>query len=294
MKTRLRSLIGIILVLTLALCWYGCSDKDEVVPGKGKVSIYLTDAPLDADNIEGVYITIVGVDVNGPNGWQSISSKRKTFNLLDFQSGLSTLLSSAELDTGKYSEVRMLLDVAEEGKEKANEKCFIRFKDKTSVGLFVPSGQQTGYKIKGDFHIKGGKEASVTIDFDVRKSVHKAGNSNKYMLKPVTRLVLNNEVGIIQGTYADADLYEKVSVFVYREGTFTMDDAYETADRPYFANAINYGEPDNAGSFKLAFLPPGRYDVYVAAFFSNGTLNGIVAEKKGVTVSTGETLNVSL
>jgi hypothetical protein len=290
------------LVLLLGLCtsiFYSCSDKDEVNPSgskssKGSVKIYLTDAPLDAANVAGVYIKLTQVEVNGPSGWKTISSKHQTLNLLEFQSGLSTLLTSAELDTGKYTEVRIVLDVAEQGKEKANEGCFLKFKDNTGAGLFVPSGAETGYKLKGEFKIESNKEVSITIDFDARKSVHSTGNNGKYMLKPVVRMVVNKDVGTIQGKFGRFSLYDNVSVFAYRAGTYTSSETEETEFNPRFSNAVNSMSVDASGNFKIAFLPAGQYDLYVAAFFSDGTLIDVVDIKTGVSVAVQQTTTVTL
>lgn len=294
MKIRIIRVFFSSLAIAAVLGFYACSDKDDgVKPSKGKVNFYFTDAPLDATNISGVHITITGVDVNGPNGWQTISGfKKKTLNVLDFQSGLNTLLSSAELDTGKYTEVRLILDAAEEGKEKTNQGCFIKFKDNTSVGLFVPSGQQTGYKLKGEFEVKGGKEVSVTIDFDARKSVHRTGNG-KYMLKPVVRMVVNTEVGAFQGTFPNISAFDKVTIFAYKAGTFTPDEINASEFNPAFVNATNGGTVDSNGSYKIAFLPEGTYDLYAAAFLSDGNVVGVIGSKLNVHVANNQTVSVS-
>lgn len=291
MKSKLRSLFALCIAILVACTLTGCSD-DENAPKTGTLKLHLTDAPLDADDIKGVYITFLQVEVNGPNGWQIVSSKKKTFNLLDFQSGLSTTLSEAQLQPGTYDEIRLVLDVAEEGNEKGNERSFIRFNDHSSVGLFVPSGQQTGYKVKGEFEIKAGEETGVTIDFDVRKSVHSAGSSGKYMLKPVVRLVLDNHVGTVKGHYKDVALYERVMVFAYKTGTYTSDEINETIDVPYFAHSVNGAVVGVDGNFTLAFLPPGAYDFYVVAFFSDGILNGVVEQQAGIEVKSAEVTTV--
>lgn len=291
MKSKVRSLLPLCVAILFAWTFAGCSG-DENEPRTGTLKINLTDAPLDAGDINGVYITFLQVEVNGPNGWQIVSSKKRTFNLLDFQSGLSTTLSEAQLQPGTYNEIRLLLDVAEEGKEKGNERCFIRFKDHTSVGLFVPSGQQTGYKVKGEFEIKAGEETGVTIDFDVRKSVHSAGSSGKYVLKPVVRLVLDNNVGTVNGNYTDVALYERVMVFAYKADTYSSDEINETIDIPYFAHSVNGSVVDADGNFTLAFLPPGTYDFYVVAFFSDGILNGVIGQQAGIQVNASEVITV--
>jgi hypothetical protein len=50
----------------------------------------------------------------------------------------------------------------------------------------------------------------VTADFDVRKSIVKAGASGKYILKPTIRLVVDNQAGCIKGDVTNAPEAAKV------------------------------------------------------------------------------------
>lgn len=299
MKTSLKNFMAkVLLLIIICLMFQQCSDdegKVEVVPdGQAKVTFLLTDAPLDATNVAGVYITVDQVEVNGPNGWVDIGlSSPKVINLLDYQNGATTQLNAINLDTGRYTEIRMILNAAEKGKEKANEGCYIQFKDGTSVGLFVPSGAQSGYKLQGEFDVKSGSNISVTLDFDVRKSVHKAGNSGKYMLKPVARFVVNNNTGTIKGTFADYAFYDKATVFAYKQGTFAPEEEEETTEKVRFSNAVNNGVIDASGNFTIAFLPNDTYDLYLAVFGSDGSYQGIIDVKEGVIVETEKETAVS-
>jgi len=293
-----RKLKHTILGLVVAITIFGlksCSEEAEVTPsGHGKVTFYLTDAPLDATNVEGVYITVNKVEVNGPKGWVDIGfSGPQKINLLDYQNGLSTQLSTINLDTGRYTEIRMILNAAEKGKEKANEGCYIKFKDGQSVGMFVPSGAQSGYKLKGEFEVKSGSPLSITLDFDVRKSVHRAGNNGKYMLKPVIRFVVNNNTGTIKGTYADHSIYDRAIVFAYKQGTFTPDEEVETDERARFSNAVNNGIVDENGNFTIPFLPAGNYDLYLAVFLEDGFYLGRIDSREGIVVQKEQETTVS-
>jgi hypothetical protein len=264
-----------------------CSDNEvnPIPSGQGRVNFNLTDAPLDATNVEAVFITVNKIEVNGPKGWVDINFQGPlVINLLDYQNGLSTQLSAVNLDTGRYTEIRMILNAAEQGKEKANEGCYIKFKDGQNVGMFVPSGAQSGYKLQGEFIVKSQSQISVTLDFDVRKSVHKAGNSGKYMLKPVVRFVVNNNSGTVKGTFADYVFYDRATVFAYRQGTFTAEEEVENDEHARFANAVNNGVVDVDGNYTIAFLPEGTYDLYLAVFGSDGSYQGIIDLKEGIAV----------
>lgn len=105
--------------------------------------------------------------------WVNIEITPVKINLLDFTSA-DTLLSDSELDEGFYSEIRLVLgsdnDVVVNG---------------DTHSLKVPSGQQSGYKIKfGGERLDSGEIVDLTIEFNAEKSVLVTGNG-QYILKPV-------------------------------------------------------------------------------------------------------------
>ncbi len=105
-------------------------------------------------------------------------------NLLDV-TGTEMLLASAELEEGYYEEIRLILgddnDVVVDGE---------------THPLKVPSGQQSGYKLKLDEPLHSGEVVDLTIEFDAEESVKVTGNG-QYMLKPVLH--------IYEGTADDDD-----------------------------------------------------------------------------------------
>lgn len=280
---------------------YTCSDSDGVIapngqisPGKGAVTFFLTDGPCYGADITGVFITVESVEANGPNGWKTVFSEKKTFNLLDYQNGISVLLSTIELDTGHYKGLRVNLDVAEDGDEKPEHGCFLRFKKNKGVGLCVAKGYRSGLTVKGAFDVKEGKETSITIDFDARKSIHRVDRHGKYRLRPCIRLIVNYDMGALQGLYPDVTQYERVVVFAYKAGTFTPEEIDEAGDNPPFSNASGSSVVDAQGNFRLAFLPEGTYDLYVAAFTEDGYLLSLITNKKNLEVVAQESEQVNL
>jgi hypothetical protein len=53
--------------------------------------------------------------------------------------------------------------------------------------LIVPSGQQSGIKIIGDFAVPSGGTTTIVLDFDAELSIHMTG-SGKYMMNPVVKI----------------------------------------------------------------------------------------------------------
>ena len=249
-----------ILLAIASLFLSACSDEDA----KGKVQLYITDAPIDAENVTGVFLTIKGVELKGMDGWQTVATYEEPIkiNILDYQNGSAYFLTEETLSAGTYIEARLLLDAhAEQGGSLANPGCYLAYVDGTTEPLFIPSGAQSGYKVKGKFSIVEGGTVAVTLDFDVRKSIVKAGASGKMLLKPVVRLIANQEAALINGTYSGLIAGQRIVVNAYEKDSFTTDETNEDADGVRFVNAITSTQVSEAGTFTLAFMASGEYDL---------------------------------
>ena len=286
MKTKFLS----ILTIGVALFVGACNEDNE--SSKGKISVSITDAPIDDANVEAVYISINSVEVNGPDGWVTLDEfdEPEKIDLLSYQDGNAYFLTEETINTGTYTEVRLILDIQERnGNVQANPGCYIEYKDGSVQPLFVPSGGQSGYKAKGEFTIADGGVTAVTLDFDVRKAVVEAGNSGKFILKPTVRLVEDADVAMIRGTFDDEDAdYTSVVVFAYENGTFTEAEIAAPADEDVrFPNAVTSDAVEADGSFTLAFMNAGTYDLYFAAFDENGDFVELIGTSPDVTLSAG-------
>ncbi|MEA1871821.1 MAG: DUF4382 domain-containing protein [Chloroflexota bacterium] len=168
------------------------------IPGEqpletGTLKLYLSDAPLDANNVTGVYITINEIQYHLGNQWITCEEFEgpETYDLLALTGGNSTLLGEFTLPAGNYTQIRFMLDIPEMGSHPASPGCYIEFADNSTEPLFVPSGNETGYKATGHFEVPVNGTVAVTADFDVRKAVVVAGSS--YILKPTISLIVNSQ-----------------------------------------------------------------------------------------------------
>ena len=254
-----------ILLAAAALFFSACSDEDA----KGKVQLYITDAPIDAENVSGVFLTIKGVELKGSDGWQTVATYEEPvkINILDYQNGSAYFLTEEMLTAGTYTEARLQLEAPAEqgGGSLTNPGCYVAYTDGTTEPLFIPSGAQSGYKVKGEFNLVEGGTVAVTLDFDVRKSVVKAGSSGKMLLKPVVRLIANQDAALIKGTYTDLAEGQRLVVYAYEKGTFTTAEMNEDGDGVRFVNAITSTQVSEAGAFTLAFMASGEYDLIFVA-----------------------------
>ncbi|MFA0962183.1 DUF4382 domain-containing protein [Roseivirga sp. BDSF3-8] len=259
------------LALASAVFFASCSDDEG---STGTLSLSITDAPIDADLVEEAVISFTQVEVNGPEGWETVAQFEEplSINLLDYQEGDGYFITEEELPAGNYSEFRLKLSAPErDGGDAANPGSYLKMTDGTVEPLFVPSGSQSGFKIKGEFFLQPDGVTNVTLDFNLRKSVVIAGASEKYLLKPVVRLIVNEDAGMIDGTLVDADsIGGSLVVYSYDDDTFTEAELTADLEENAFPNSVNSDLLDEAGDFRLAFMSSGIYDLYFVR-----TLDGV-------------------
>lgn len=208
-----------ILLFSLAVGFSACSDLNtNNSKGEGQINFHLTNSseagnphgggkggPPDQsiDNLEEVNIDVEALQVlylpslidtvaadsitiepapEGEAEWVTVEEvEPQEINLLDL-TGSDILLGSEELEEGFYAEIRLILgsdnNVVVDGEEHP---------------LKVPSGQQSGYKIKLGEPLHSGEIMDLTIEFDAEQSVKVTGNG-KYMLKPVLKAFEGSDI----------------------------------------------------------------------------------------------------
>ena len=99
------------------------------------------------------------------------------------------MLGEFTLQAGNYTQIRFMLDIPELGSHPSNPECYIQFADNSTQPLFVPSGNETGYKAIGQFTVPVDGTVVVTADFNVEEAVVVTDHS--YILKPTLTLIVN-------------------------------------------------------------------------------------------------------
>ncbi|MBI2140488.1 DUF4382 domain-containing protein [Candidatus Woesearchaeota archaeon] len=150
------------------------SGTTDTSDNKGTVIFAVTDAAADMGTVTSVQITVDKVQVHTTTGnWITASSEPKTFDLLKLkEEGKLELLADADLDAGKYNEIRMEVSnavvVDSEGSHEAK----------------LPSGE---LKLNGVINVEEGRTSTASFDFIADESLHVTGKGT-YVFAPVIKL----------------------------------------------------------------------------------------------------------
>ena len=244
MRHLLLSLFLLILVLA------GCEKETTGVDADkqtGNLTILLTDAPASYDSVN---ITFAEVSAHLDSTWLNILIDTTTVNLLDWSNGNVMILGSEDVPAGKYTQIRIKIIDAEIG---VNGQVF---------PLDVPSAAKTGLKFGPQFTINEGSTYEMVSDFDAFRSIVTTGpphNPTGYKLKPRIRVTSTAITGSISGVVLNP--FEDPIAYAIHNGDTTTTTIVDTV----------------TGSFMLAFLPEGMYNVSVVdtaiGFYSKDSIN---------------------
>jgi len=177
-----------------------------VPPASGTLNVYVTDAPPRED-VTGIWVTITEVQVHkalaeqeqehssdnttdnltpelerergqqqtrqDAGEWITIPlSDNTTFNLLDIM-GVEQFLGTSDVDAGKYTQVRLVIDTIEVGLGGGKPE-----------EATLPSNE---LKIVHPFKVAAGAATALIVDFEADRMVNVTG-AGKIMVKPVVNL----------------------------------------------------------------------------------------------------------
>ncbi|MDK8465501.1 DUF4382 domain-containing protein [Marinobacter sp. SS13-12] len=254
MNQSLKYLTVVGFTGALAACGGGGSSSST--GETGSVSVGLTDAPVDSAREVNIEVTALVLQPSDGERSRFELEFPEPINLLDLQGGaFESLISDEEVPAGAYNWMRLEL----------GDDNTVVIDNETGTGTYpltTPSAR--GVQTSG-FTVPAGGEVSLTIDFDVRKSLVKAVGQDGYKLKPVLRLVDNAQVGTIKGTIGqtllatctDANAYAG-GVYIFEELDVTPNDL-GSENEPLVVAPVDTetGEYD----YTAAFLPAGDYTV---------------------------------
>ena len=277
----------------------GIDDPTQGVPpttgNTGYFSLSVSDAPIkDATK---VCVRFDGVELKHAD-----SDDRETIafdepvvvNLLAHQGANShPIVTNAEVPAGNYQWIRLHVtaerglsggandgDPTSEACDDATEGSYLVRSSSEVHNLFIPSGSQRGLQLIKNITIPANRTGEYTAEWDLGKSFNgPPGLLPDVMMKPVVKLVANNEVGTLTGQVDDGlitldscDAEFPPSVYVFDDGVTPnpFDDPFAEDDA--IATGLVEQEMMDDGSmqwrYTIGFLLAGNYE---AAYTCNGS-----------------------
>ena len=268
-----RKEISILTVVLVTMFFISCSDNDSSEANKGQVSVKMTDAPSDDANIQGTFVTVSNVKIDG----QSVDGfETQTIDISAYQNGETKLLCSDEIEAKSYNSITLELNY-ETDASGDSPGCYVLTEDNEKHNLTASSEAKTEITFNKNFNIESGQNTELVIDFDLRKAIKRDEESTETDYSFVTeaelesamRLVLEDETGTIEGdvnndTYAD---YEFV-VYAYEKGEYNLltETQGQGSGNLMFANAVTSAKVNEDGTYHLNFLKEGDYEIHVASY----------------------------
>ena len=235
------------LAVAAVLALSGCSKNtsEDAAANSSKLEVRLTDAPGD---FKAVVLDVRQVEVHlkeekDPDGWKMLTFTPQTINVLDYVNGRSALLVSEDFAPGDLKEIRLIL----------GPDSYVIGRDGQRYDLKTPSGQTSGVKLKLDKATLRQRETfQLLLDFDVAKSIVERGNwkpgndkKERYLLKPVIRVVAQDLLGGLAGTVSPAAA--RPQILAIRSSILGPDTVSTSADA--------------SGAYQIGGLPAGTYRV---------------------------------
>ena len=272
--TNKKYLTNIFLTLLSLNLLVACSDSTDINSAgggrggtqNGFLSLGITDAPID-DAAE-VWVQFDGVVLKPFSALSPITLSFPTpmnINLLALQGQNSMqMLVDETLPADSYEWLRLNVTAADDGVQDS----YIKLKDNSVHELNIPSGSESGLKIVGGLEVIANTPTSMTIDFDLRKSITLTG-SGKYELSPVLKLVNNAETSSLVGTVeplaitdpgcSDADPSTGNAIYLYDGFNVVPDDIDNTDPDPVASALVTLNNTTGAYEYSFGFIPFGDY-----------------------------------
>lgn len=275
----------LVAALIGALSFVSCDNNGGNVDNTSSVQLKLVDSE---GKYEKVLVHIIDVQYNrneGDSGWISFEGftlpntgdHLNRVDLTELVAGNTLVLTDEDIESGMLNQIRLVL----------GEGNAIVLDDKTDeIPLSTPSAMQSGLKLHLNTTLEPGFSYTFILDWDVQKSIVKAGNSENYNLKPVIRVLAEVNSGTILGRVADAEEtqtelmpVENATVYVFNATDVT------------FLTPIASTYTNSEGLFALQGLPEGNYLLKIEkSHYTPFTSTVPIEVKKGLETNVGTIL----
>jgi hypothetical protein len=302
-------------VLIAVLVFGACNDDSEPA-GKGEAEFEITDAPIDDASIQGVFVTVADIKVNG-NSLQGFS--KQTIDLKAYSEGKTKVLGAGQFDARTYENLVLVLDLETDANGNT-PGCYVLDKNNTKHRLKTTTSGTTDIALNKSWSVAKDAKSNFVMDFDLRKALRYSEDPaapysfvSDPNLNAAVKLVAKAKTGTIEGSYEEASNSnaDKIIVYAYSKGTFnaTTETTPQGDDALLFSNARASAEVKEGltgQKFTLAFMEEGEYELHFIGYHrdpntgrlqfesqleSETTVDGSVGNL--ITVKSGVTVNVA-
>ena len=178
----LLSIFAVITAVLIVLALITCSNDQILNDNNGttQFQVRIHDEPFKSSGktVTELNITVIKVDIVKAGTGEIINcpiTEEKEMNILEISKSNPVVLSDVSVPSGDYEQLRLVI--------KNNATIVV---DDVSYDIKIPSGEQSGVKLDGNFSIRG-KFIRLDLDFIPEESViYNKGQG--YILKPVIKI----------------------------------------------------------------------------------------------------------
>ena len=269
--------IPLFTFITGFLLFQACEPTD--ISSTGEVNVKITDAPSDDASIQGVFVTVAEVKVDGESysGFQG----KQTIDISAYQNGQTKALGLAELETGTYSNITLVLDTETDANGNA-PGCYVLMANNEKENLAASGQSIIEITSNAAFEVTENTTSDIVIDMDLRKCIqYEDQNSaeptfsfvSQSELDASVRVVNEEDAGTVSGSF-ETTLFsdpDKVVVYAYKKGTFNKETETQAqgSGNIQFKNAVTSVvavKGSGEYSYQLSFLEEGDYEVCLVAY----------------------------
>ena len=234
----------------------------------GRLRVELTDAPLDDPGVEGVYLTFAGISLDG-EPLENFSARR-TVDISNYRAGRTLPYGPDEVvRAGTYEGLTLSLDLQ---RDASGETPGAYLTDGAGAKTALDYGDsEARLRIPTRFAVVAGELTELVLDVDLRRAVRRREGGGYTLgseadLTAAVRLVNKRTAGSVEGevTNHGGSTREGLTrvVYVFARGGASL----EAVRADDFSGAITSTTVDEAGRFRLSYLPSGDYELLVADF----------------------------
>ena len=240
--------------------------------------LHLTDAPIDDQFIESVYLSFSAVTINGK---VHAFENTQTVDISALTQGQTITLFDGLIEDQEITHIGLMLDY---GNNSAGNTpgCYVLDKDGRKHNLNSQSLLPEQFELSVAAELIHAKE--MIIDLDLRKALfYEEGDFDRFELTQdlsSTMRIISPSHWNIEGRILDSlglsD--DKLVVYAYLPGTFDKEKETHNANAqvPQFAGALTSSEVLD-GRFTMNYLPVGTIDLYVVSYKQLGLTSELQA-----------------